>query len=146
VRSGRRGAGLDCSNFAGFVFSYALGIDLPTGVVAQAEPHRSVAEGALAFSPVGVVHATDFDTFTAQLEPADIVYIRSDAAVVSHAVLWLGDCGVGPNATPLVLDAGGTGRTDFDRTPIPAGVRIRPYRRTGWYARNTAHAHRIVPE
>lgn len=145
VRSGRRGPGLDCSNYVAFVYSFALGVDLPTGVVAQSELHRSSTAGSLLPHRVQVVENADHDSFVATLEPADILYVRSDAGVVSHCVLWLGDCGVGPRATPLIIDCGGSGRVDADRVEIPAGVRLRPYRRTGWYARNTAYAHRIIP-
>ena len=144
VRSGRRGPGMDCSNFIGFVYSYALGVDLPTGVGAQSELHRSTSEGSLFSRRVQVLPAGDYDAFVATLEPADILYIHSDAGVVSHAVLWLGDCGVG-GSVPLVIDSGGGGRIDAHRNEIPAGVRIRPYRRTGWYARSTVYAHRIIP-
>ncbi|GAA2015786.1 hypothetical protein JL107_09400 [Nakamurella flavida] len=146
VRSGRRGPGLDCSNFIGFVHSYALGITLPTQVVTQSEMHRSTTEGSCFTHPIQVLPATDHDAFVASLQPADIVYIRSEAGVVSHAVLWLGDCGVGPGTTPLVLDSGSSGLLDAERSSIPAGVRIRPYRPVGWYARRTSHAHRVVPD
>lgn len=146
VRSGRRGPGLDCSNYVGFVYSYALGIDLPTGVVAQSELHRSSTEGSLLSHRVRVIEPAGDGSLVAALEPADILYIRSDAGVVSHCVLWLGDCGVGPGPTPLIIDCGGGGRLDADGVEIPAGVRIRPYRRTGWYAKCAAYAHRIVPD
>jgi hypothetical protein len=146
VRSGRRGPGLDCSNYIGFVYSYALGIDLPTGVVAQSALHRSTAEGALRSHRVQVLVPADYDSFVATLQPADVVYVQSDAGPVSHAVLWLGECGVGPSAVPLVIDSGGGGRLDAHRIEIPAGVRIRPYRRTGWYATSTVYAHRIIPD
>lgn len=146
VRSGRRGAGLDCSNFVGFVYSYALGVDLPTGVVAQSELHRSATEGSLLSHRVRVIERSDDTAFRAALEPADILYIRSDVGAISHCVLWLGDCGAGPRDTPLILDCGGGGRLDASGAEIPAGVRIRPYRRTGWYARSTAWAHRIVTD
>ena len=145
VRSGRRGPGLDCSNFVGFVYSFALGIDLPTGVIAQSELHRSAVEGSLLPRRVEVIERSDHDSFVAALEPADILYIRSGAGVVSHCVLWLGDCGVGPRTTPLIIDCGGGGRIDAAGAEIPAGVRIRPYRRAGWCATGTAYAHRIVP-
>ena len=146
VRSGRSGPGLDCSNFIGFLYSYALGIDLPTGVVAQSEIHRSAGEGSFFSHRVRSVPAGDYDAFVAALEPADILSIHSEAGVVSHAVLWLGDCGVGPGATPLVLDSGSSGLLDAERVAIPAGVRIRPYRRAGWYAQRTVFAHRIIPD
>ncbi|TKV57633.1 NlpC/P60 family protein [Nakamurella flava] len=157
VHSGLRGPGLDCSNYVGFVYSYALGYDLPTGVVAQSELHRSTSEGALLSHRVGVVPCpTDpagagwdpaaHQAFVAALEPGDVLYLRNTSGIVSHAVLWLGDCGVGPTDLPLVIDCGGGNIVDARRTPIPAGVRIRPYRPVGWYARNTAWAHRIVPD
>lgn len=146
VRSGRRGPGLDCSNFVAFVYSYALGVDLPTGVVAQSELHRSPTEGSLLTHRVRVIERGDDDAFRAALEPADILYIRSEVGAISHCVLWLGDCGTGPRDTPLILDCGGGGRLDAHGIEIPAGVRIRPYRRAGWYARSTAWAHRIIPD
>lgn len=146
VRSGRRGPGVDCSNFVGFVYSYALGIDLPTGVVAQSQLHRSGTEGSLLTHRVRVVPHADHDQFVASLQPADILYLHSDTGGISHAVLWLGDCVTGPGSTPLVIDSGGGGMLDHHRAGIPAGVRIRPYRRVGWYARNTVYAHRIIPD
>ena len=146
VRSGRRGPGVDCSNFVAFVYSYALGIDLPTGVVAQSQLHRSVTEGRLFAHRVQLVPHADHDQFVASLQPADILYLHSDAGGVSHAVLWLGDCGTGPGTAPLVIDSGGGGILDFHLSEIPAGVRIRPYRSVGWYARNTVYAHRIIPD
>lgn len=146
VRSGRRGPGLDCSNYIGFVYSFALGMDLPTGVVAQSELHRSASGRSLLTHPIRVIEPANYDSFVAALEPADILYIRSDAGDVSHCVLWLGDCGHGPGSTPLIIDCGGGGRLDAGGAEIPAGVRIRPYRRTGWYARSTAYAHRIVAD
>lgn len=145
VRSGRRGPGLDCSNFLGFVFSYALGIGLPTGIAAQAELHRAPVEGRLRSSRVAQIEG-GYDDLVAELKPADIVYVRSDAGAVSHAVLWLGTCGTGLGTAPLVLDAHGAGVLDARRTLIPAGIRIRPYRRDGWYARGTAWAHRIIAD
>lgn len=161
VPSGRRGPGLDCSNYIGFVYSYALGIDLPTGVVAQSELHRSSSAGSLLThrvahlacptDPAGATGPTSpgpdaRQAFLDALRPADILYLRNNSGVIAHAVLWLGDCGSGPNGVPLVIDCGSSGILDARRVEIPAGVRIRPYRPAGWYARNTAHAHRIVPD
>jgi cell wall-associated NlpC family hydrolase len=146
VRSGRRGAGLDCSNFTGFAYSYALGIDLPTGVDAQAQTRRAATSDGGLGHRVETIRESDVDALVARLKPADIVYIAGAGGSIVHAVLWLGTCGVGPNATPLVLDCSGPGRLDSAGIPIPAGVRIRPYRRAGWYARSTAYAHRVVPD
>jgi len=145
VRSGRRGPGVDCSNFVSFVYSFALGIGLPTNVTEQAELHRTGAADGL---PHGVraIRSSDYDAFCAQLLPGDVVYIASGAGAIVHCVLWLGDLGTGPDATPLVLDCASEPRLDARSVRIPAGVRIRPYRRVGWYARATAHAHRIIPD
>lgn len=145
VRSGRQGAGVDCSNFLAFVFSYALGVDLPTAIQEQAALHRAPVEGRLWSSRVELIEG-DYDTLLARLQPADLVYVRSDAGPISHVVLWLGSCGTGPSPTPLVIDAHGEGVLDADRVEIPAGIRIRPYRRAGWYGRRTAFAHRIVTD
>ncbi|WP_157079159.1 NlpC/P60 family protein [Herbiconiux solani] len=151
VRSGRRGPGLDCSNFVSFVYSYALGITLPTAVGEQSELHRTGPLLGPQHHRVSVVSG-DYDTLTAQLLPGDILYLRSDRGTISHCVLWLGGvgetigAGEGPNTTPLVIDCASDPRLDAHRVPIPAGVRIRPYRRTGWYARATSHAHRIITD
>ncbi len=143
VRSGRRGPGLDCSNFVSFVYSYALGITLPTNVVTQAELHRT---GTVDARPhrVLAIRGRDHDDLVGQLLPGDVVYIASDARAIVHCVLWLGALGTGPDATPLVIDCAGSGRVDARKAPIPAGVRIRPFRPTGWYARNAAYAHRVI--
>lgn len=145
VRSGRRGPGVDCSNFVSFVYSYALGISLPTNVVEQAESQRRAP--LLGAAPrVQVIEADDYDSLTTRLLPGDIVYLRSDRGAISHCVLWLGSHGEGPGvATPLVIDCASEPRLDANRIRIPAGVRIRPFRRAGWYARAASHAHRVIP-
>ncbi|MEN2737901.1 hypothetical protein ABCS02_08930 [Microbacterium sp. X-17] len=145
VRSGRRGPGLDCSNFTGFAYAYALGLHFSTDVAKQAQTHLLPPGDPHAVPGIRVIRG-DYDTLVAQLKPADIVFIASKSGEIVHAVLWLGRCGTGPTPTPLILDCGGPGRADADRVGIPAGVRIRPYRRVGWYAQATAHAYRVIPD
>jgi cell wall-associated NlpC family hydrolase len=145
VRSGRHGAGLDCSNFTGFAYDYALGLRFSTDVATQARTHLLPADDPHAVPGIRVVRG-DYDELSAALKPADLVFIAAETGAIVHVVLWLGACGAGPNATPLILDCGGPGRADANRVAIPAGVRIRPYRRTGWYARATAHAYRVIPD
>ena len=83
VRSGRRGPGMDCSNFIGFVYSYALGVDLPTGVGAQSELHRSISEGSLFSRRVQVLPAGDYDAFVIDVEDTPDGGTRLDLTITA---------------------------------------------------------------
>jgi hypothetical protein len=59
-------------------------------------------------------------------------------------VMWLGAIGQSPDGQPLIIDCSQTRTRDANGVRIPSGVRLRPFRRGGWYWRHVSHAHRIV--
>ncbi len=144
VKAGSNGPGLDCSNFASFVFNYALGIKLPTAIGLQGKTVVLRGPGG-----AGCLHAQhlalgSFATLGASLAPADLIYIRNRAGRIGHVVMWLGKVGQDPKGDPLVIDSTETVHADADGVLIPIGVRLRPFREKGWYWRNASHAHRII--
>jgi cell wall-associated NlpC family hydrolase len=144
VAFGRNSRGIDCSNFSSFCFNYALGIKLDTAIRAQAERREVRGPGGKGILSIGVVERANYDALIGRLLPADLLYIRNDRGRLSHVILWLGEVGVSPDGTPLILDSTGPGHRDSSGVPIPCGVHIRPFSRDSWYARDLSHAHRII--
>ena len=144
VDAGRNGPGLDCSNFASFVFNYALGIKLPTGIGLQADT-RTLAgpggAGCLRAQRIALHHYAALDTL---LAPADLIYIRNRSGGIGHVVMWLGATGQSPDGDPLIIDCSQSRHRDANDAEIPPGVRVRPLRRGGWYWRQVSHAQRII--
>jgi cell wall-associated NlpC family hydrolase len=144
VEAGHDGPGMDCSNFTSFVFNYALGIKLPTAIGLQGEAQAlrgPGGDGCLRVEPIALHH---YDTLDAILAPADLIYVRNRSGAIVHVVMWLGAIGLSPDGGPLIIDCSQTRHRDANGVEIPPGVRLRPFRRGGWYWRNAAHAHRIV--
>lgn len=145
VAYGRNSRGIDCSNFSSFAYNYGLGIKLDTGIRQQAERRQVRGPGGRGVLTVGVVDRRPYAELVRDLRPADLLYIRNDAGRVAHVILWLGEVGAAADGMPLILDSTGTGHRDSDGVPIPLGVHIRPFSPSSWYARDFAHAHRIIP-
>ncbi len=144
VEAGRNGPGLDCSNFISFVFNYALGIKLPTGIGRQGAALTLAGPGGagcLHVEPIGLPAYTELG---ATLKPADLIYIRRRNGTIGHVVMWLGATGQSPDGEPLVIDCSQTWHLDASGVSIPYGVRLRPFRRGSWYWRQASHAHRII--
>jgi cell wall-associated NlpC family hydrolase len=144
VEAGSNGPGLDCSNFTSFVFNYALGIKLPTAVALQGEALTLMGPGGigcLRAERIALHHYAALDTI---LAPADLIYIRNRNGAVGHVVMWLGEVGQSPDGEPLIIDCTETRHRDTNGVRIPPGVRLRPFRRGGWYWRNASHAHRVI--
>lgn len=142
VKLGTNGAGLDCSNFSSFVFNYALGLKLPTGIGLQARSTRLPGPGGQGCLRVERIETAGRDNLGALLQPADLLYFRSPGGAIRHVAFWLG--AVGEGDMPLVLDCTQQPHVDATGAAIPAGVQIRPLTPGGWYARRLAHAHRLI--
>jgi hypothetical protein len=144
VLAGSNGPGLDCSNFASFVFNYALGIKLPTAVGPQGETLTLRGPGGVGCWRVEPIALRHYETLATSLAPADLIYIRNRSGGIGHVVMWLGATGQSPDGDPLIIDCSQTRHRDSNGVEIPPGVRLRPFRRDGWYWRNVSHAHRII--
>ena len=147
--AGRNGKGVDCSNFSGWNYNWALGIHLNTDVHKQAEQTRApsthgeiVAE--VIRRPVG--NPNDwYDGLVATLRPGDLLYIGDKARTkVTHVIMWAGHCAESPDGIPLVIDSTGGRIKDSRGYPIPCGIHIRPFRKGSWYHLSFSHAHRWV--
>jgi cell wall-associated NlpC family hydrolase len=144
VAAGRDGPGLDCSNFISFVFNYALGIKLPTGIGLQAAAGTLTGPGGAGCLRAERITLRHYEQLETILQPADLIYIRNRSGGIGHVVMWLGAIGKSPDGDPLIIDCSQTWHRDANGVRIPPGVRLRPLRRGGWYWRNASHAHRIV--
>jgi hypothetical protein len=100
--------------------------------------------GGKGILPIDIVERGNYDAFIVRLLPADLLFIRNEKGRVAHVILWLGEVGVSPDGTPLILDSTATAHRDSRGVPIPNGVQIRPFSRDSWYARDLSHAHRII--
>ena len=144
MEAGSNGPGLDCGNFASFVFNYALGIKLPTAIGLQGKTLTLMGPGGAGCLRAERIALHDFADLTAVLAPADLIYIRNRNGSIGHVVMWLGEAGQSPDSDPLIIDCSETRHRDADGVWIPPGVRLRPFRRNGWYWRHASHAHRII--
>jgi cell wall-associated NlpC family hydrolase len=144
VAAGSNGPGVDCSNFISFVFNYALGIKLPTAIGLQGEALTLIGpggDGCLRAEPIAL---RDYAALDAILAPGDLIYIRNRNGTIGHVVMWLGATGQSPDGGSLIIDCSQTWHRDANGVRIPPGVRLRPFRRDGWYWRRASHAHRII--
>jgi hypothetical protein len=144
VDAGHDGPGLDCSNFTSFVFNYALGIKLPTDVGLQGEAAALTGPGGAGCLRAEPIALHTYNMLATTLAPADLIYIRNRHGSIAHVVMWLGPIGQSPDGEPLIIDCSQTRHRDANGVEIPAGVRLRPFRRGGWYFRHASHAHRII--
>jgi hypothetical protein len=126
------------------VFNYALGIKLPTAIGLQGQARALSGPGGQGCLRVAPIALRDYAELETILEPADLIYVRNRNGAIVHVVMWLGATGLSPDGGPLIIDCSQTRHRDANGVPIPPGVRLRPFRRGGWYWRNAAHAHRIV--
>jgi cell wall-associated NlpC family hydrolase len=144
VAYGRNSAGIDCSNFSSFYYNYALGVKLDTGIRQQARRREVRGPGGRGVLTIKPIERAPYGELVKELQPADLLYIKNDQGRIAHVVLWLGVVGVSPNRVPLILDSTGAGHSDSNGNKIPIGIHIRPYSANSWYARDFAHAHRII--
>ena len=147
VSIGHDGPGIDCSGFSSFVYDFALGIQLQTGILTQSTTLTNPGPGGS-----GTVTATritapgGYAALVAALQTGDLLYVRSTAGSVSHVIIWLGAVGTSPDGTPLVIDAHDNHPpvVDAKGIVIPAGVEIRPFTASSWYFRSFSHALRWI--
>jgi cell wall-associated NlpC family hydrolase len=147
--AGHNGPGVDCSNFSGWNYNWALGIHLNTDVHKQAaarstrsshgELHAQVVE-----RPEG--HPREwYDKLVGELRAGDLLYIGNKSRTkVTHVIMWVGECGTSPDGGPLVIDSTGGRIKDANGHAIPCGIHLRPFKQGSWYHESFSHAHRWV--
>ncbi|MFN9373771.1 MAG: NlpC/P60 family protein [Planctomycetaceae bacterium] len=145
VAYGRNSRGVDCSNFSSFYYNFGLGVKLDTGIHQQAERTVVRGPGGRGQLRIEVIKPRSYEEMRRELLPGDLLYIKNRKGVVGHVILWLGEVGVSPDGTPLVIDSTGGNHVDSNGHKIPIGVHIRPMPPRSWYAEDLSHAHRIIP-
>jgi cell wall-associated NlpC family hydrolase len=147
--AGRNGKGVDCSNFSGWNYNWALGIQLNTDVHKQAAQDRAP-------SSHGEVHAETirrpegspaewYGQLVKELRPGDLLYIGNQSRTkVTHVIMWVGHCAESPDGVPLVIDSTGGRIKDANGHAIPCGIHLRPFTKGSWYHHSFSHAHRWV--
>ena len=147
--AGKQGKGVDCSNFSGWNYNWALGIHLNTDI------HRQAAE-ATAQSSHGEVRAQVikrpegepdrwYDELCRALKPGDLLYISDkDRTKAVHVIMWIGECGESPDRAPLIMDSTGGKTKDCEGHAIPCGIHLRPFAKGSWYHTRFSHAHRWI--
>lgn len=136
-------AGIDCTDFAAYIYNLALGYQIHSGTGNQVEfPQGGGGVGGAATATVldsmgQVVQPTfiygpnygqsaangpgTLTTLTAQLQPGDLLYIGNGQQIV-HVVIWLGSYGVlaggGASEVPLVISSHDNTPAIFDTRDI----------------------------
>ncbi len=146
VAFGRNSKGMDCSDFSSWIYNYGLGLKLPTGIRKQADADFvQTSDRSYSTKIETIANDGSFDSMVRKLKPADLLFIKhTNDEVISHVIVWLGEYGVSPNQTPLVIDCTGPNHVDSNNNAIPNGVQIRPFTATGWYFKRLDHANRIL--
>lgn len=159
VTAGGQSKGVDCSNFTSFVYNYALGLGISSDIHKQCDGEaRGKVRKPAAYhdgTPANLKRIdkpTGPDAYTRlvnSLRKGDLMLMTSrkpeKAGQVSHVAIFLGDCGVGPDKVPLIMDSAGGG-TDCNGKAIPTGIYIRPLTPDTWYFRNFHHAWRVIQD
>ncbi|MCB8879754.1 C40 family peptidase [Acidisoma cellulosilytica] len=145
VKIGANGPGLDCSNFSSFVFNYALGVKLPTGIGRQAALRRLAGPGGEGCLTAQLIR-DQFAAVIAALQPADLLYFRNPQGRIRHVALWVGAIGQTADQAPaaLVIDCSQHRHRDGQGNAIPPGVWLRPFTADSWYAAHLSHVHRLI--
>ena len=145
----RHGKGLDCSNYSGWNYNWALGIHLNTDVHKQASLTKAP-------SSHGEIHAETihrpggspgewYADLCGKLLPGDLLYIGNrERTKVTHVIMWVGNCAESPDGVPLVIDSTGGKIKDSRGHRIPCGIHLRPFGKGSWYCHSFSHAHRWV--
>lgn len=120
--------GIDCTDFAAYIYNQALGIQMHSGTPSQIEfinggitnsflTNNSIPTASV-FSSTGTQIAPNFlkspnfgtadlnapgslSNVLSLLQPGDLLYMRGAPTNISHVVIWLGYYGVNADGTPL---------------------------------------------
>jgi hypothetical protein len=157
--------GIDCTNLTAFAYADAMGIFMTGDTGGQAaisagnQQNITVPSSMSAYVSIQTIaKSTDYQTFTAQLKPGDIIYIDGnpkDPTQATHAITWLGQYGVDAatgKMVPLVIDSTGItpGHIDSNNHVVPEGIQIRPFgppdSANSWYFLHVDHALRIIAD
>ncbi|WP_309385800.1 hypothetical protein [Cerasicoccus frondis] len=168
---GKGTAGIDCSNFASYIYNVALGIQMVSAVGALGDEEV----GALTNNPIiapdgeyiepGFINGPNYvsgDTNAAgslqgligMFRPGDLLFMFShneqDEVYISHVVMWLGIYGTLEDGSasdiPLVISSHDNlpAILDANGELAPPGVEILPFQEDTWFYTNFSHAMRVI--
>ena len=147
--AGKQGKGVDCSNFSGWNYNWALGIHLNTDIHRQGA--ETAAKSAHGEARAQVIKRPEgdadqwYDELCRTLKPGDLLYIGDKSRdKVVHVIMWMGECADGPDHTPLIMDSTGGKTKDCEGHLIPCGIHLRPFAKGSWYHQRFMHAHRWI--
>jgi hypothetical protein len=147
--AGKQGKGVDCSNFSGWNYNWALGIHLNTdihkqGAEATAKGERGEMHAQVIKRPEGQPDQW-YEELCRTLKPGDLLYIGDKSRdKVVHVIMWIGECADGPDHVPLIMDSTGGKTKDCEGHAIPCGIHLRPFAKGSWYHQRFMHAHRWI--
>lgn len=160
--------GVDCSDFTGFIYNYALGIELDTGTNNQSLQTLTTQryrddQGKDGFrnlpisinaKPTGATDLLAYQTLVSQLKPGDLIFISGTGPgsppneSAGHVVMWLGNLVSSSDGMPLIVDCTGSSHIDQNNINTPGGIHIRPFAQQGvnsWYWTNMVRWSRVIP-
>jgi len=145
VGRGENCKGIDCSNFTAFIYNQALGLKPTSAIREQAEQFEIPFSDGKILRAEKIERPKSYDAFSKELKTGDLLFVQNASKSISHVVLWIGSIGHSPDNVPLILDSTGEGRKDSNGQSIPDGVQLRPFTKSSWYYKSSAHAMRLIP-
>ncbi|QYY34932.1 NlpC/P60 family protein [Ruficoccus sp. ZRK36] len=168
---GQGTAGIDCSNFASYIYNVALGIQMDTAIGTLGEE----VVGSLTANPIiapdgqlitpGFLNGPNYNSGAANgpnslatlielFQPGDLLFITGEPNQpddITHVIIWLGSYGTledgTPSDVPLVISSHDNTPAIFDgdgNLP-PPGVEILPFTYDdNWFYQNFSHAMRVI--
>ncbi len=146
VSSGKRGKGLDCSNFTSFVYNLAFGLKFTSDVSKQSAIGDATGPGPGTNKWIvkRIPLPEKYEDQIKVLRTGDLVFsFKKGSKSIGHAFIWVGRIGKSPDDTPLFLDSGGGATPDCNGIYVPDGVYLRPYRKKYWPYTHVSHAIRF---
>ncbi|MDP0494732.1 MAG: NlpC/P60 family protein [Verrucomicrobiota bacterium JB024] len=167
---GQGTAGIDCSNFASYIYNVALGIQMDTAigtlgeeVVGSLTANPIIAADGTLITP-GFLNGPNYasgainapNSLAALIElfrPGDLLFITGEPNQpdnITHVVIWLGTYGTLDDGTasevPLVISSHDNTPAifDLDGELPPPGVEILPFTDDNWFYQNFSHAMRVI--
>ena len=146
---GKATNGIDCTDFAAFIYNEALGIQMHSGtdnqiIVTNGAPTADVYSSTgdkltptfftnsnYGTSQLNTNNAAEMSSIEAQLRPGDLLYMKGDSNTILHVVVWLGIYGTDTNGNstgvPLVISSHDNtpaifNTTNLDSNGLPVGL------------------------
>ncbi len=139
--------GVDCSNFAAFIYNFALGIQIPSGIGKLGGITQASGPGSGHTTPVERIELPkDLASYAKVLRTGDLLIMKSNTGYAKHVVLWVGDMGKSPDKHNLILDSSGNIAGDANGQAVPNGIYLRAIWQGNWYFGQASRALRVIAD